>query len=123
MKMVVLGSIAASAAALLSPHAAQAQGTTPYLSSLSQSYTGNEAVGSDSWLAVPFVTGNSPGGYNLDSVQLGMADASGNPSGFAVMLYADSGNPLGASPGSSLGSLSGPARSPSSQRAPPGPAR
>jgi MYXO-CTERM domain-containing protein len=107
MKHIVLSSIVAVAATLLSPQAAQAQGTMLRLSSLSQTYTGTKAVGGDSWLAVPFVTGNSPGGYTLDSVQLGMADASGNPSGFSVMLYSRSGDTGAILPGSSLGSLTG----------------
>jgi PEP-CTERM motif len=82
-----------------------AQGTT-YLSNLGQSSTGSLAVGSDSWLAVDFTTGNNAGGYLLDSVQLAMADASGNPNGFTVMIY----NALvgsGITPGDSLGTLNG----------------
>lgn len=109
MKNIVLGSVAALATALLSPHAAQAQGTTLYLSSLSQTYTGSAAVGSDSWLTDRFSTGSNPGGYTLDSVQLGMADASANPSGFAAMLYSSTGLPAGIFPGSNLGTLLGPA--------------
>ena len=65
----------------------QAQGTMTYLSSLSQSSTGSDPVGSDSWLAAIVWNGNNPGGYSLDSIQLGMADASGFPSNFTVMLY------------------------------------
>ena len=48
--------------------------------------TGTAAVGSDSSLAEFFQTGSNPGGYTLDSVQLGMSDASGSPGGFAVTL-------------------------------------
>ncbi len=106
MKHIVLGSVAIFATALLSPHDAQAQGTL-YLSSLNAVSSGSMAAASDSWLAVPFGVGSNPGGYTLNSVQLGMADASGNPSGFAVMLYADAGYASGAVPGSSLGSLTG----------------
>jgi hypothetical protein len=62
-------------------------------------------VGSDSWIAIPFVVGNNTDGYVLNSVQLGVANASGNPSGFTVMLYAS--KPLSALPGNSLGTLSG----------------
>jgi len=53
-----------------------------------------------------FFTGNNAGGYILNSIQLGMADASGNPSGLTVMLYSNIGV-AGPLPGSSLGSLSG----------------
>ncbi len=76
MRHIVLGSVAALVVAL-SPYPTQAQGTL-YLSSLSQTYTGAKAVGSDSWLTELFVTGSNPGGYTLDSIRLGMADASGN---------------------------------------------
>ncbi len=106
MKHIVLGSTAALLTALLSHHAAQAQGTL-YLSSLSQNYTGTRAVGSNSWLAALFLPGSNPGGYTLDSIQLGMADASGSPSGFAVMLYSQAHIGSATLPGSSLGSLTG----------------
>ena len=77
-----------------------------YLSSLSQTSTGSPSVGNDSWLAATFGTGNNAGGYSLDSIQLGMADASGTPSGFTVMLYSaiSGGATL---PGSCLGTLNG----------------
>jgi hypothetical protein len=60
---------------------------TAYLSNLGQSSTGSLAVGSDSWLAASFGTGTNEGGYELNSIQLAMTDASGNPSGFTVMIY------------------------------------
>ena len=113
MKNMISVGIVAFAAMLLAQRVGQAQGTMLYLSSLSQTYTDAKPVGSDSWLAARFVTGNNPGGYTFDSVQLGMADGSGSPSGFAVMLYSRSTNVFAILPGSSLGALSGPA-SPSS---------
>jgi hypothetical protein len=91
---------------LLTQQITQAQGIT-YLSNLGQPSIGSQAVGSDSWYAAGFGTGNNVSGYSLNSVQLGMTDASGNPSGFAVMLYAQSDNPTATLPGSSLGTLSG----------------
>jgi hypothetical protein len=54
---------------------------------LSQTPTGSVSVGSDSWLAADFITGTSANGYSLDSIQLGMANASGSPTNFTVMLY------------------------------------
>jgi hypothetical protein len=92
--------------ALLASQIIQAQGTI-YLSNLSQVSTGSVAAGSDSWLATSFFTGNNVGGYTLDSIQLAMTDASGNPGGFTVMLYSEANNPGGLFPGSSLGTLSG----------------
>ncbi len=91
--------------ALLSPRIVQAQGTITYLSNLGQSSTGSGAVGSDSWLAVNVFTGNNASGYMLNSIQLAMTDASGNPSGFEVMVYSI--RPGTDFPGSSLGTLNG----------------
>jgi hypothetical protein len=62
------------AVALLVPQIITAQGIT-YLCNLGQTSTGSDAVGSDS------------SGYSLNCIQLGMTDASGNPSGFGVILY------------------------------------
>jgi hypothetical protein len=84
-----------------------AQGTI-YLSNLGQPSAGSLAVGSDSWLAAGFQTGNNADGYMLNSVQLAMTDASGNPSGFTVMIYDLAGGFLsGPLPGNSLGTLTG----------------
>jgi hypothetical protein len=91
---------------LLIQQFAVAQGTT-YLSSLSQNATGNLSVGSDSWMAADFITGNNIGGYVLDSVQLGMASSSGNPTDFSVMIYNNGAFPVGVAPGNSLASLNG----------------
>ena len=94
------------AAALSAPQISQAQGTMTYLSNLQQSSAGSLAVGSDSWVAADFRTGTNTGGYLLDSVQLAMTDASGNPSGFTVMLCSATVG-VGNSPGTSLGTLEG----------------
>ena len=97
----------AFALALWSPRIAQAQGTM-YISSLGVPSTGSASVGSDSWLAQFFQTGPNAGGYVLNSVQLALTDATGNPSGFTVMIY--NRNPqitAGFVPGNSLGTLSG----------------
>jgi hypothetical protein len=91
MRKTIISGIIASVFGLLAPQIIQAQGTT-YLSNLDQSSVGSVAVGSDSWLAGIFNTGtNYSGGYVLNSIQLAMASASGNPSGFQVMLYASTG--------------------------------
>jgi hypothetical protein len=104
MERIIISSIIASVFGLLAPQIIQAQGTT-YLSNLDQSSAGSLAVGSNSWLAGIFQTGNNASGYVLNSIQLAMTDASGSPGGFMVMLYAPaSGSFL---PGSSLGTLTG----------------
>jgi len=104
MKKLIIGSI--FAIALLSPQFVQAQGVITYVSSLSETSTGNSSVGNNSWLATNFRTGNNASGYMLNSVQLAMTDASGNPSGFTALIYsAISG--AGINPGSSLGILTG----------------
>ena len=102
----IINCIIGFAVALLAPQIVQAQGTMTYLSNLGQSPDGSNAVGSDSWLAALFGTGPNAGGYSLNSIQLGMANASGNPSGFTVMLYSEVGV-TGYFPGSSLGTLDG----------------
>jgi hypothetical protein len=82
------------------------QGSVTFLSNVDQNSAGGSAVGSDSWLAAGFVTGNNAGGYVLNSVELGMTDASGNPSDLTVMIYSRA-NFLGISPGANLGTLDG----------------
>jgi hypothetical protein len=105
MKSIIIGGVIVLSS-VMAPQIIQAQGTMTCLSNLGQASAGSLAVGSDSWLAVGFGTGNNVSGYTLDSIQLGMADASGNPSGFAVMLYS-SNIGGGVIPRSSLGTLDG----------------
>lgn len=88
---------------LAAPEVIWAQGVT-YVSNLGEPSTGSQAVGSDSWIAQGFFTGTNSDGYALNSVQLLMNAASGNPGGFAVSLYSRLGN---GTPGISIGSLSG----------------
>jgi len=99
-----ISSIVCLAVAVSVPQIIQAQGTT-YLSNLEQSSAGSFAAGSDSWLAAIFETGTNPGGYVINSIQLAMSNASGNPSGFQVMVYRGAGG--GATPGTLLGTLNG----------------
>lgn len=106
MKKLIIGSVITLAISLAS-YTAQAQGTMAYFSNLGQISTGSLAVGSDSWLASLFVTGTNSGGYTLDSIQLGMADASGNPGNFTVMLYGNGNYPGAIDIGSNLGTLDG----------------
>jgi hypothetical protein len=106
MKRTIIASVVAFLIGLSFPRNATAQGTITYLSNLGQTPVGGNTVGSDSWLAAGFITGANAAGYALDSVQLGLADASGLPGGFTVMVYARA-SFLGISPGSSLGDLTG----------------
>jgi hypothetical protein len=89
---------------LLAQENTQAQGTT-YLSGLSPTVTGTASAGSDDWLAAGFGTGSNPDGYTLDSIQLGMANATGSPDDFTVMIYL--GSPTAILPGTSIGTLDG----------------
>ncbi len=84
-----------------------AQGSTTFLSNLGQTPDGSNPVGSNSWLAASFFTGANSGGYSLNSVQLGLADATGSPAGFAVMIYASADIFGGTRPTGSIGTLSG----------------
>jgi hypothetical protein len=87
MKNNIINGIIVFAVALLAPQILQAQGTMTYLSNVDQASAGSLTVGSDLWLAAAFQTGTNASGYTLDSIELGMADASGSPSGFTVTLY------------------------------------
>ncbi len=106
MKKIISGLIVL-AGALLSPQITQAQGTITYLSNIGQASTGSNIVGSDSWFAAMFLTGANAGGYMFDSVQLGMTDATGNPSGFTAMIYGATVAHGAILPGTSLGTLDG----------------
>jgi hypothetical protein len=98
-KIIIIFAIGLAASQLI-----KAQGTT-YMSNVGQPSTGSEAVGNDSWLAAGFETGTNSSGYIINSIQLGMLDATGNPSDLTVMLYVES---LGGnSPGRFLGTLTG----------------
>jgi hypothetical protein len=90
MRKTIISGIIASVLGLLAPQMLPAQGTM-YLSNLEQPSVGSLAVGSNSWVAGLFVVGQNPGGYVLNSVELAMANASGNPSGMQVMIYAAGG--------------------------------
>ena len=100
MKKII--SIILSAIGLLAAQMAQAQGTV-FVSNLGATPVGSAAIGSDSWVAQQFITGTNSGGYVLNSVQLLMNTASGNPGGFSVSIYSFAVN----APASNLGSLTG----------------
>lgn len=89
---------------LLAQQITRAQGTV-YLSNLGQGFGSDIGVGSNSWLTSSFQTGPSAGGYALNSLQLEMGNAFGNPSGFTALIYAAN---AGLNPGSMIGTLSGP---------------
>jgi hypothetical protein len=105
MKKNVISGFIVFLIALLIPQITGAQGTV-YVSGLSQTSTGSHSVGSDSWLAADFETGTNASGYVLNSVELALINASGNPNGFTAMLYTQVGEG-GVNPGSSLGAFSG----------------
>jgi len=104
MKKIIITIIAG----ILAARIIQAQGTVTYLSNLGQSSVGSVSLGTNFWLALGFHTGTNAGGYMLNSVQLAMAAASGNPSGFLAMVYGrNPSNSAADLPGSSIGGLSG----------------
>ena len=114
MKRIIINSIIAFAVTLAAQQITEAQGTLTYLSNLGLGSAGAVSVGNDAWFAANFITGTNAGGYMLDSVQLKMLTASGNPSGFTVMLYSatgirylSTGEIYSASPENSLDTLSG----------------
>lgn len=91
-----------SSIGLFAVHLAPSQSTL-CLSNLGETPGGSVAARHDQWLAGAFSTGNAPGGYGLNSIQLLMNPASGNPSGFTVALY----HINGALPGASIVGLTG----------------
>jgi hypothetical protein len=98
MKKVIIAFVTG----LLTQQIAPAQGTV-YLSNLGVGLGSDLGVGSNSWLSVLFTTGTNAGGYALNSIQLEMGNAFGNPSGFTTMLYT---GPFSGPP-RSLGTLNG----------------
>ncbi len=83
----------------------QAQGTV-YVSNLHQTPTGTLAVGSDSWIGQGFyIQTPDPSTYILNSVQLAMVPASGNPRGFEMSIYSAVGD---VGPEQYVGTLAGP---------------
>lgn len=73
-------------AVVLVPFYMQAQGTT-YFSSMGTPSQGTYSIGSNSWGSAWFQTGNSPGGYSLNSISLLMGNSVGSASGFSVRLW------------------------------------
>jgi hypothetical protein len=109
MKNILIGGFIVLTS-ILTPQFIRAQGMMTYLSTLDQPSAGSLAVGSDSWLALGFRAGSNANGYTLDSVQLAMANASGNPNGFTAFLYSAGPSPGGlysSGPGINLGTFSG----------------
>ena len=102
MKISIIVCLALAASV---PQITQAQASTTYLSNLDQPSSGSLPVGSNSWLAIEIITGGNRAGYSLDSIQLAMTDASGNPRGFTAMLCSNALIAFG--PGPVLGTLNG----------------
>lgn len=106
MKKLIISGIFLFGVGLPAPRLVQAQGTLS-LSNLGMTSTGSAPVGSDSWLGMDFRSGTNAGGYLLNSVQLALGNASGNPSGFTAMIYANGNIPIGDYIGHNIGTLNG----------------
>jgi len=106
MNYAIISGVIVVAAGLVTPQAAESQGTV-YVSNLDQPSAGSVALGSDSWLATEFNTGRNPGGYVFDSIQLAMTPATGNPSDFMVQLYTSGGGVGAIVPENSFATLTG----------------
>lgn len=81
------------------------QGSFTYFSTLdTASSNASLPISQDLWVAQGFLTGDNPGGYTLDSIDLLMGDADGNPGGgFTVSLYSNGVR----IPGENIGTLAG----------------
>lgn len=86
---------------VLIPKQLNAQGTV-FDSNLGPS-AGSIPIDGSVWLGQQFQTGNNPGGYVLDSIQVQMAAASGTPSGFTLSFF----SALNGVPSQYLGVLTG----------------
>ena len=76
-----------------------------FLSNLGEPSSGFVAVGSDSLIAVPFLTGDNGRGYSINSIQLLMSASTGNPNNFFISIH----NPQRMEgPGTLVGHLTGP---------------
>jgi hypothetical protein len=104
MKKTIIGSVIVLVNILI-PQMSQAQGTV-YVSNLGQTSVGNVSAGSNAWFAADFITGTNVDGYTLNSIELGMTDATGNPNGFMAMIYSANGG-AGVTPGNNLETLNG----------------
>src|ERR1035437_6458889 len=102
MKISIIVCLALAASV---PHITQARGTMTYLSNLGQPSAGSQPVGSNSWLAAANLPRHQRAGDSIHFIQLAMTDASGNPSGFTVMLCSNA--PIALGPGPVLGTLNG----------------
>ena len=78
-----------------------AQGTL-HISNLNRSPGDRLPVASDSQLAQPFRTGESPNGFTLSAVEVRLGSSAGTPTGFRISVYSS------LEPAVSLGTLSGP---------------
>ena len=86
MKKMLFDAMIVVAIGLLAPQTGSLAGNCLHFH-LKPASAGSVAVGSDSWLAVAVTTGGNPGGYALDSIELDMTPATGDPSGYTVQLY------------------------------------
>lgn len=80
-----------------------AQGTLYYSDLTNPSVDGAAPVDNSSYLGQVFETGNNPLGYDLNYIQLAIADALGSPAGFTVSLYSQN----NFAPGQFLAALTG----------------
>ena len=88
MKPIASNILPIAVVMLMPACALMAQGSLTYLSYLDSRTGGAQSVASDSWLGEGFRTGtNISVLYRLDSVELLMGNAIGNPDGFSVSLY------------------------------------
>jgi hypothetical protein len=69
--------------------ASQPAGTT-YVSNTGETNFGSYGVAGGDWLAQPFITGTSPGGYSLDAVDLVMGSGQPGVTNFQLGIYSTS---------------------------------
>jgi PEP-CTERM motif len=78
--------------------------STQEVSNLGLPQAGSMLLGSNNWIGQGIISGNNPGGYFLNSVQLLIDAASADPGGFDVSIYSS----LNGRPESEIANLVGP---------------
>ncbi len=106
MMRIIITHLVVMALLLFHSPSALAQGTI-YVSNLGQPSVGNLPVGNDGWRAAVFMTGTNAAGYALNSIQLALNGAAGNPAGFTVSIYTNIQPVYAVFPSGQLASLTG----------------
>jgi hypothetical protein len=103
MKFPKLFHLAATILCLDSTRAIAQPASSTYLSNVDTTDNGSYGISGSTWVAQPFRTGTSSGGYTLDAIDLPMAYGEAGVTNFRVIIYSNNNG----RPGTALETLSG----------------